>query len=417
MTEGKSFMSEREKEGFKQFSWWLLAVSVLGFGSLGFYKPVLAPYLKQLGFGASAVGVTVGLMGISKSLTNFPAGIWGDKLGRKPVGLIGLIVLGLCYPLYLVSQSIYVLGLARLVNGAGNSAAAQPCMTAIADLLGKRRALGMGIFESVNYFAITGGTLLAGYMASKYGMLSVFYLGLPVCWLGAFVVWKFVRESKPADLAPENMAGAVACQAGDECKSSLDVWKKLLKNPGYASMCYLGFLTKMTDEGVMVTMLPLVALALGFKLPQVAGIMATGYLTFSLTQPITGWVSDKIGRKPMFILGLVMLVTAAMLFPYAKDYAVFSAIVIVLKMGNGLLYPSLPAAAADLSPANYRSTGLSVYRLFRDAGVFGGPVICGVALDMFGKLDSFHFLAGLFAVGLFLALFFVRETIDKSSAH
>lgn len=409
---------EKETQGMKQYTWWLLAVSVLGFGSLGFYKPVLAPYLKELGFSASAIGITVGLLGFSKSLTNIPAGIWSDKIGRKPVALIGLIILGLCYPFYLISKSIYLLSVARLLQGIGNSAAAQSCMTAAADLLGKRRAFGMGIFEAVNYIAITGGTLLAGYMAQNYGIISVFYLGLPVCLLGALVIKIFARESRPAVLDPTaSMANAVASPVADaECQKPLDVWKKLLANPSFASMCFLGFMTKMTDEGVLVTLIPLVAVALGFSVAEVAGIMAAGYLTFSLVQPVVGIVSDKIGRKPMFIVGLLLLLTASLLFPYAKTYLVFMAIVVILKFGNALLYPALPAAAVDVSPVKFRGTGLSVYRVFRDAGVFGGPILAGILLDVFGKANSFYALGGLFGIGLILAIAFIRETMG-SSAH
>lgn len=399
-----------EKDNQKQFAWLLLAVSVLGFGSLGLYKPVLAPYLKSIGFSAGAIGFTVGLMGLSKSLTNIPAGIWSDKIGRKPVTLVGLIILGCCYPFYVVSKSIISLSIARILNGMGNSAAAQPAMTAIADLLGKRKAFGMGVFEAVNYLAISGGTLFAGYMAVRYGMLSAFYVGLPICLLGAVILYIFFRECKPA--APVTVATPVGDTLG-ECQSPGEVWKKLLANPSFSTMCYLGFMTKMTDEGILVTLIPLVAAAMGLKMVEIAGIIATGYLTFSLIQPLTGIVSDKIGRRPMFILGLCLLLLAALLFPYARTYAVFSAVVIILKIGNALLYPSLPAAAADVAPIKFRGTGLSVYRVFRDAGVFGGPVIAGVTLGAFGRIGSFYFVAAMFALGLLLTLLLVKETIKQ----
>ena len=409
-----------ERENMKQFAWLLLAVSVLGFGTLGLYKPVLAPYLKSLGFSAGAIGFTVGLMGLSKSLTNIPAGILSDKYGRKPVALVGLMILGICYPFYLISKSIILLGIARILNGIGNSAAAQPAMTAIADLLGKRRAFGMGVFEAVNYIAVSGGTLLAGYMAARYGMLSAFYVGLPICLLGALVLYKFFRESKPVTVLPGSAAGQAGIetsQAGERLQSSSDVWKKLLANPGYATMCYLGFMTKMTDEGILVTLIPLVAATFGLKPAEIAGIMATGYLTFALIQPVTGIISDRIGRKPMFVLGLSLLLIAALLLPYAKNYLLFSIFVIVLKVGNALLYPSLPAAAVDVSPKHFRGTGLSVYRFFRDAGVFGGPLIAGIALDIFGRVNSFYFIAAMFAVGLVLTMLLFRETIDKQNVH
>lgn len=404
-----------EKENTRQFILLLIGVSIFGFGTLGLYKPVLAPYLKSLGFGATVIGFTVGLMGLSKSLTNIPAGYFGDKYGRKPVMIVGLIIFGLCYPFYLFSKHIAVLSLARLLNGLGNSAAAQPAMTAVADLMGKRRAFGMGCLESLNYIAISALTMLAGYMAMTYGMTSPFYLGLPMCLIGAFIIHKYVRETKPADAPPAAVQAAKCDSADDDCKSSSDVWKKLLANPGFATMCYLGFITKMVDEGILITMIPLVAASYGLNVGQIAGVIAIGYIAFSLIQPLTGWISDKIGRKPAFLFGLVLLVASALLFPYAKTYILFAVIVIVMKIGNAVLYPSLPAAAADVSPDRFRSTGLSVYRTFRDAGVFGGPVIAGVALDIFGRGNAFYLVGGMFFVGMVLTLIFFRETIRKTA--
>lgn len=410
-------------ENYKQFALLLLAVSIFGFGTLGLYKPVLAPYLKSLGFGAGAIGITVGLLGLSKSLTNIPAGILSDKYGRKPVMIVGLIFFGLCYPLYLFSQKFITLCIARLVNGFGNSAAAQPAMTAVADLLGKRRAFGMGILESLNYLAISGFTILAGYMATKYGMLSPFYLGLPLCLIGATIAYKFVRETKPVVKIPASSPVEVAktSQEGskslEECKTSGEVWRKLLSNSGFATMCYLGFMTKMVDEGILITLIPLVAASYGLNVAQIAGVIATGYLTFSLIQPITGFLSDRIGRKPIFILGLLLLLASALFFPYAKSYLLFSGIVILMKIGNAMLYPSLPAAAVDVSPQRFRGTGLSVYRTFRDAGVFGGPIIAGFALQILGRGNAFYFVAFMFALGAILTAIFFRETINRGMAH
>lgn len=400
-----------QTDNMKSFFVLILAVSVFGFGTLGLYKPVLAPYLKSLGYDAAAIGFTVGLLGLSKSLTNIPAGFLSDRYGRKPIMIIGLIIFGLCYPFYIISKNIVVLSTARLLNGMGNSAAAQPSMTSVADLLGKRRAFGMGVFESMNYLAISGATILAGYIAAKYGMTAPFFLGLPMCLIGAYLVYKYVPETKPVSQAV-TVATPIA-----EAQSSGEVWKSLLSNPAFSTMCYLGFITKMVDEGILITLIPLVAAAYGLNVVEIAGIIAIGYVTFSMIQPVTGWLSDHLGRRPVFLLGLLILLASALAFPYARTYIFFSLVVIVMKIGNALLYPSLPAAAADFSPARFRGTGLSVYRTFRDAGVFGGPMIAGFALQLVGKDNAFYFVGGIFALGLLLTFIFFRDISKDQVSH
>ncbi len=405
---------------YKQFAILLFGFTLLGIGPIGLYKPILAPYLKSAGFAGTAIGFTIGLMGLSKSIFNIPAGALSDKYGRKPILVTGMLLLSVCYPFYLMGKNIALLAVARVFQGAGNSVSAQPAMTAVADLLGKKRAFGMGMMESCSYFAVSGFALFAGYVATRYGMLAPFYVGMPISLAGALFLYLFLKESKP-DLpatAPAAQAAAgsptQAVAVADDCQTPAQVWKKLLTNPGFASMCYLGFMTKLTDEGILVTLIPLVAAMLGFKVADIASFMAIGYLTFALIQPLTGWISDHIGRKPMFVLGLLLLIAAALMFPFATSYSVFVSIIIVLKIGNALLYPSLPAAAADMSPDRFRGTGLSAYRFFRDAGVFGGPLIAGIALDVFGKINAFYFVGGLFILGLVLTVATFKETMRKA---
>jgi len=84
-----------------------------------------------------------------------------------------------------------------------------------------------------------------------------------------------------------------------------------------------------------------------------------------------------------------------------------AAVAISISIGNALVYPSAPAATADVVPQHLRATGMGVYKLVHDIGIFVGPVVMGLLLDHFGMSHAFSSAAAICLLGtLLLGLFY-----------
>lgn len=91
-----------------------------------------------------------------------------------------------------------------------------------------------------------------------------------------------------------------------------------------------------------------------------------------------------------------------------------SAVGIVIAIGNALVYPAAPAATADIMPSHLRATGMGVYKLIHDAGIFIGLVMMGIIIDRAGMQHTFITAAVVFLLGTILLVMFYRK---ESNGH
>jgi len=115
------------------------------------------------------------------------------------------------------------------------------------------------------------------------------------------------------------------------------------------------------------------------------GLLGFWYaLATSVTQPLFGWLSDRV-RGPLLALGgfLWMLVFFA-LSGLAESYPVFAALLIAAGLGASAVHPPGAAGARILSQADNRGRAMSI---FQAGGAFGhafGPLAAGLILEPLG---------------------------------
>jgi MFS family permease len=165
---------------------------------------------------------------------------------------------------------------------------------------------------------------------------------------------------------------------------------------------------------------------------QLQGWAIGGLLSvFSLMQfvfaPIWGRVSDRVGRKPILVIGLAGSVVFYALFGYASaligpdgtptsDAAGLALILMfVARIGAGIAGATIATAQAviaDCTPKDKRAHGMALIGAAFGIGFTFGPLLAGLALLVFPERPEFagYFAAGLSAVALGLAIARMPET-------
>lgn len=100
-------------------------------------------------------------------------------------------------------------------------------------------------------------------------------------------------------------------------------------------------------------------------------------------QLFTGAWSDRVGRKPLIVAGMVVQGAALAFMAATSGFVAWATGAVLIGVGTALVYPTLIAAVGDVARPTWRATAVGVYRLWRDAGYVVGALLGGVVADVF----------------------------------
>ncbi len=132
---------------------------------------------------------------------------------------------------------------------------------------------------------------------------------------------------------------------------------------------------------------------------------------WGIGQLFTGPLSDRVGRKPLIVLGMVVQSMGIATMALVTRFMGFASGAILLGLGTALVYPTLLAAIADVSHPSWRASSVGVYRLWRDMGYAAGALLAGLIADLLGISGAMWVIAGLTAASGLLAAVRMSETL------
>jgi len=136
-------------------------------------------------------------------------------------------------------------------------------------------------------------------------------------------------------------------------------------------------------DGVAWGILPLLFAASGQSLKAIAVLAALYPGVWCVAQLFTGAWSDRVGRKPLIVAGMVLQGAALTLVAATTGLFAWAIGAVLLGVGTALVYPTLIAAVGDVAHPEWRATAVGVYRFWRDAGYVVGALLGGVVADLF----------------------------------
>ncbi|MEX2149850.1 MAG: MFS transporter [Steroidobacteraceae bacterium] len=351
----------------------LLPVLALHAGSLPGATPLLA-------------GLAVGAYGLAQAIMQIPFGAWSDRIGRKPLIIIGLVLHIAGSALGAVAGSAWAVIVARIVQGLG--AVSGPVMALLGDLTrpaSRTRAMliiGMSIGASF-VLSLVAGPLLAGAI----GVSGVFML---IGALGALALG-IVLFAVPAEPPRPTQPAARS-------------WRSVLTRP---LMPYFA--------GIFVLHLTLTAtfIAVPHALRDLHGIEAARHwivyvavfgASLLLTLPLVLWSErSRHAGRAAFAAG-ALLAAALLALAWGEDDLGGLAAALALYFGAfNFLEARLPAALTEAAGEASRGAALGIFATCQFAGAFAGGVVGGALLGT-GAAGPAIFIAGAIAVFAWLPL-------------
>ncbi len=163
-------------------------------------------------------------------------------------------------------------------------------------------------------------------------------------------------------------------------------------------------------DGLAWGILPLLFAADGQSV-QAIGVLAALYPgVWCVAQLFTGAWSDRVGRKPLIVAGMVLQGAALALVAATTGFVVWAVGSVLVGVGTALVYPTLIAAVGDVAHPAWRATAVGVYRLWRDTGYVVGALVGGVVADVIDLRAAVAIVAALSVVSGLVVAARMRET-------
>lgn len=400
------------RENLPQFAL-LVGVNALVGGMIGQERTVL-PLLAEREFGLTAFSSTltfIAAFGIVKAATNFFAGTLSDRFGRKPVLVAGWLI-GIPVPLMIMwAPSWGWVIAANVLLGMNQGLTWSTTVIMKIDLVGPaKRGLAMGFNEAAGYIAVALTAAATGFIASHWGLRpEPFYLGLVFVALGLGLSTLFVRETRghahheAAGHRSDRSTTSAAHLNGE--LSTGEVFRLTSFREKALSACSQAGLVNNLNDGLAWGLLPLYFAAAGLSVGRIGVLAALYPAVWGLGQLVTGGLSDRTGRKPLIVGGMLLQAAALALFAASEGFAIWAVAAVLLGAGTAMVYPTLLAALGDVAHPSWRARSVGVYRLWRDGGFAVGALLAGALADAFDIAVAIWAVAALTAAsGLVVAV-------------
>ncbi|WP_324787287.1 MFS transporter [Streptomyces sp. H51] len=389
----------------------LVAVNALVGGMLGQERTVL-PLLAREVFHLSAYTAALTYIvafGATKAVTNFFAGTLSDRYGRKPVLVAGWLV-ALPVPALLIwGPSWGWIVLANVLLGVNQGLTWSTTVIMKIDLVGpERRGLAMGFNEASGYVALAATAMATGSLAAHWGLRPApFLLGAAYAALALGLSTLAVRETRDharAEAALPRPPARVNPDHHGELTTGQVARITSFGDKALSAASQAGLVNNLNDA-LAWGLFPLLFAAHGLSVARIGVLAALYPAVWGFGQLLTGWWSDRIGRKHLITAGMLVQAAALALVAAGTTFPVWAAAQVLLGAGTALVYPTLLAAIGDVAHPAWRARSVGVYRLWRDGGFAVGALLAGVLADAYGLAAATWAVAVLTAVsGLVVAV-------------
>ena len=393
----------------------LVAVNALVGGMLGQERTVL-PLLATDVFGLDSYTAALTYIlafGLAKAITNYLAGTWSDRYGRKPVLVAGWLV-AVPVPLLLIwAPEWWIVVAANVLLGISQGLTWSTTVIMKIDLVGpQRRGLAMGLNESAGYLAVAFTALLTGAIASNSGLRpEPFLVGVAYAALGLGLSTLVVRETRSHALHE------AATHAESSELSDREVFTRTsFREPALSSASQAGLVNNLND-GLAWGLFPVLFTSAGLTLGQTGILVALYPALWGLGQLVTGALSDRWGRKHLITAGMLLQALALALIAASDTFGRWAAAAVLLGVGTAMVYPTLLASIGDVAHPSWRARAVGVYRLWRDLGFAVGALLTGLLADAFGVREAIWVVAFLTATSGIVVALRMYETHQAATAR
>lgn len=371
-------------------------IIALGYGLIA---PLLPQFIVSFDVSMAAAGLVVSIFSASRLIFAPAAGRLIDRVGTRGVYLTGLLTVAITTGLVGIAQAYWHIVALRAIAGIGSTMFTVAAMALIVKLSPPAiRGRCSATYATAFLLGNVIGPLVGASLSFLGFRWPFFIYGVGVA-LAALVVWVLMPAVNEAEDPGRQLPPMRLNEAwGDTA---------------YRAVLTSNFAQGWINMGVRVAVLPLFAAAIFHNGAKASGIaLAVFAAGNAVVLQFSGSWSDRIGRRPLIMAGLVGSAVFVGTLGLANTVVTLLILSAFAGASSGLIVPSQQAAIADV--VGSKRSGGQVLSTFQMAGDFGqilGPIVIGFLADHYGFEVAFAVCAVVAAGGV-VAWGFGRDTLQ-----
>lgn len=359
--------------------------------------PLMPFYARKLGAGSLVVTVLVVSFTAAQLLS---APLWGrfsDRYGRRPALLVGLGAAAIAYVVFAFANSIWLLLLSRVVQGAGGGTVGV-IQAYVADSTEPQyRAKALGWLSAATNLGVALGPPL-GSLALLLGHIGPGLVAAALCLVNMVFAWKYLTESRDMEDARKHTrkAGAsrmaiarVITHAKDP--ASRLIWIYAIAMGAFSAVTAILPLFLNDQFGIGENRVWIFFTYIG----AIAVITRAGFL---------GRIVERFGEARLARMGLVMLAVGLALYPYVHNYVLLALTIALVPLGTAFTFPCVTSLLSRVISASERGLYMGVQQTYGGLARVVIPLWAGFSYDHFGRPVPFLTSAALVLFTLLLGL-------------
>ena len=365
----------------------ICTVGIFSFISYNMVRmPVLSLFGESLGASPERIGLIVSASTLTGVLLKLPSGALSDIYGRRLLLRIGVVAFGLPPFLYLFISDTEMLTALRFLHGLATAIFAPSALATVAELYRERRGAALGTYTACTQSGALLGPFLGGYLVHTAGFSTAFVTAGVFGCMGMALFYSLHLDVATPPRKGQGLSIVLA-----------EMWK------GFAAVAQNKnvLITSVTDaakmiaNGALMAFLPLYGVAAGLNPGEVGLLFTVQAFTSFFSKPIMGRVSDRVGRQPLILFGLLVCAATFVCIPHASQFAVLLILSAGFGFGEAVVSSSSSALVADSSEFKRLGAGMGMQGTIMDIGHASGPLLAGLLIANLSYVQAFAIIAGI----------------------
>ncbi len=356
--------------------------------------PVLSLYSESLGASPEQIGLIVSVSTLTGVFLKLPSGALSDIYGRRFLLRIGVVAFGLPPFVYPFITDVDSLILLRFVHGLATAIFAPSALATVAELYRDRRGAALGTYTACTQSGSLLGPFLGGYLIHASGFPAAFIsAGLTGC-IAMLLFYSLQLDVATPTVDKRGVSAVLS-----------DMWKgfRIVAKNKKVLITSMTDAAKMIANGALMAFLPLYGITAGLNPSEVGLLFSVQAGTSFFSKPVMGRLSDRVGRQPLIVAGLMICAGTFFCIPHTSLFPVLLTLSAGFGFGEAVVSSSTSAFVADSSEYKTLGAGMGMQGTIMDIGHASGPLLAGILIERMSYPGAFTVIAGVqvLAAGMF----------------